>query len=283
LATFLERALASVNSALARLFDAILAPILGLPPLVSLLIVSFVTAAAMLPVVARTSNQKRMMEANRGIHASLLEVRLFNDDLGAVMRALGDALRHNVIYLRLSLVPLAWMAIPLGLLVAHLQPFYGYAGLAPGMPALVEVELRNAPTPVDAAGAALEAPAAVRVETDAVRLASPNEVLWRVVPTATGEYTLSVRIGDATAVKTLHVSDHPARRSPRRVSPSLVDQLLYPSEPPLFGNSTIAAITVPYPEPGIAVLGWRVHWIVLYAVLSMGCAWVLARRFGITL
>jgi hypothetical protein len=283
LATFLERALASVNSVLAGLLDVILAPILGLPPFVSLLIVSFVTAATMLPVVARTSNQKRMAETKRGIHASLLEVRLFNDDLRAVMRALGDALRHNVIYLRLSLVPLAWMAIPLSLLVAHLQPFYGYAGLATEMPALVKVELRDAPTRDDAPSAALEAPVEIRVETDAVRLASSNEILWRIVPTAVGEYTLTVRIGDATATKTLHVSDHPARRSPRRVSPSLVDQLLYPSEPPLFDDSAIAAITVPYPEPGITVLGWRVHWIVLYALLSMGCAWVLARRFGITL
>jgi hypothetical protein len=283
LATFLERALASVNSALAGLFDVVLAPTLGLPPPVSLLIVSLVTAAAMLPVVARTSNQKRMVETKRGIHASLLEVRLFNDDLGAVMRALGDALRHNVIYLRLSLVPLAWMAIPLALLVAHLQPFYGYAGLAPGVPSLVKVELRDAPTRGDAGSATLEAPAEIRVETDAVRLASSNEILWRIVPTAIGEYTLTIRIGDRTVSKTLHVSDYQARRSPRRVSPSLVDQLLYPSEPPLFDDRAIAAIAVPYPEPGIAVLGWRVHWIVLYAVLSMGCALLLARRFGITL
>jgi hypothetical protein len=283
LATFPERALAWANATLAGLSDVILALLLGLPPLVSLLIVSFVTAALILPVVARTSNQQRMVATKRGIHASLLEVRLFNDDLRAVMRALGDALRHNVIYLRLSLVPLAWLAIPLALVVMHLQPFYGYAGLALGMPALVKVELRHAPTRGDAARAALEAPAEIRVETDAVRLASTNEILWRIVPTAIGTYTLTVRIGATTATKTVQVSDHPARRSPRRVSPSLVDQLLYPSEAPLFDDGAIAAITLPYPEPGIAVLSWRVHWMVVYAVLSMGCALLLARRFGITL
>ena len=275
--------MAWINAALAGLLDIVLAPILGLPPLVSLLILSLVTAAAMLPVVARTSNQKRIAQTKRGIHASLLEVRLFNDDLRAVMRALGDALRHNMIYLQLSLVPLAWLAIPLALIVMHLQPFYGYAGLTPGLPALVKVELRNSPNRTDVASAALEAPAEIRVETDAVRLASSNEILWRIVPTAIGEYTLTVRMGTTTATKTVHVSDHPARRSPRRVSAGSEDQLLYPSERPLFADSAIAAITVTYPESTVSVLGWRVHWMVVYAVLSMACALVLARRFGITL
>jgi hypothetical protein len=221
--------------------------------------------------------------AKRGIHAALLEVRLFNDDLRAVVRALGDALRHNLIYLRLSLVPLAWLAIPLALVVMHLQPFYGYAGLAPGLPALVKVELRNPPNRSDAASAALEAPAEIRVETDAVRLASANEILWRIVPAALGTFTLTVRIGDTTATKSVHVSDRPARRSPRRVSAGSEDQLFYPSEPPLFEDSPIAAITVTYPDSAVSLLGWRVHWMVVYVVLSMGCALVLARRFGITL
>ncbi len=283
MATFPERALEWVNGALAGLFDVILAPILGLPPLISLLIVSLVTAAAMLPVVARTSDQKRLAETKRGIHASLLEVRLFNDDLRAVLRALGDALRHNAIYLRLSLVPLAWMVIPLALLVTHLQPFYGYTGLVPDAAALVTVELRHAPNRTDAVSAALEVPAAIRVETDAVRLASSNEVLWRIVPTAIGSYTMTVRVNGIDVTKTLHVSDRAARRSPKRVAAGLADQLLYPSERPLPGDSPVAGITVKYPEPGISVFGWRVHWMVVYAVLSMACALVLARRFRITL
>jgi hypothetical protein len=283
LATFPERALAWANGTLAGLFDVILTPLLGLPSLVSLLIVSLVTAALILPVVARTSNQKRMAATKRAIHASLLEVRLFNDDLKAVMRALGDTLRQNLVYLQLSLVPLAWLAIPLTVVVMHLQPFYGYTGLAPGMQALVKVELRDPATRGDAVSATLEAPAEIRVETGAVRLASSNEILWRIVPTAVGTYTMAVRIGATTATKTVHVSARPARRSPKRVSAGIEDQLLYPSERPLFADSPVAAITVTYPESAVSVFGWRVHWIVVYAVLSMGCAWVLARRFGITL
>jgi hypothetical protein len=192
-------------------------------------------------------------------------------------------LRHNAIYLRLSLVPLVWMAIPLALVVTHLHPFYGYTGLMPNTAALVNVQLRTAHDRRLPANVALEAPPEIRVETDAVRLASSNEVLWRIVPTAAGNYTMTVRIDSATVAKTLHVSEAPARRSPRRVAPGLTDQLFYPSEQPLPEDSPITAITVRYPELGLSVFGVRVHWMVIYAVLSMGCAFVLARRFGVTL
>jgi hypothetical protein len=283
LGTFPERVLAGVNSALVVIVDSAFGPLLGWPPILSLLGVSVLTAVAMLPVIARTSDQQRMAATKRRIHAALLEIRLFNDDPRAVLRALGDALRFNGLYLRLSLVPLAWMAIPLAFLVTHLQAIYGYSGLELGAPALVKIEWRD-PSSHSGADAKLEldAPAAVRIETPAVRLASSNEVLWRIVPSTPGDFTLTIRAGAAAESKTLHVSGGPGRRSPLRAS-ELVDQFLYPSEAPLPPSSPIARIAVTYPEAAIDVLGWRVHWLIAYVVLSMASALVLARRFGITL
>ena len=262
-----------------------LGPLMGLPALVSLLMVSLVTAAAMLVVVARTSNQRAMMETKRGIHAALFEIRLFGDDPVNVLRALGEVVRRNAHYLRLSLVPLLWMALPLVLMVAQLQGFYGYEGLTPGVPAIVTVELRPAASSTDASADALimDARDGIRIETAAVRLLGSNEVLWRIVPNAEGAYTLTVRDGPRTVTKSLQVSASRARRSPRRMQAGLADQLLYPSEPLLPDESRIAAITVAYPEPGLDVLGWRVHWMIVYGLLSMACALILARRFGVTI
>ena len=282
MATFPERALALVNSALVWLGDLALVPLIGLPPLAGLLIVSAITAAAMLPVIARTSDQKRMVETKRFIHAALFEIRLFNEDPRAVMRAFGDALRFNGRYLRLSLVPLLWMAIPLALLVTHLQSVYGYTGLEIGRPALVKVELRGA-TGDGASPVELDAPSGLRIETPAVSLSSSHEVLWRIVPTAVGEYMLTVRAGNSSGTKTVHVSDRPARRSTTRVSPGLVDQFLNPAERPLDDAGPIASIAVTYPEAAIDVLGWHLHWLIVYLLLSMACALILARRFGVTI
>jgi hypothetical protein len=233
----------------------------------------------MLWVVGRTSNQSGIAAAKRGIQAALFEIRLFNDNLRAVMRALVRVLWHNLRYLGYSLVPLAWVALPLLLIVAQLQALYGYEGLAVGVPALVRMQLREARA---ATGASLTAQDGVRVDTPAVVLPGAGEVVWRVTPAMPGEYTLTVRIGGTEVTKSLRVAGGAARRSPFRVS-TLTDQLLYPSEPPLLADGPVAEIALPYPEPGLSVLGWRLHWLIAYVLLSMAAAFAFARRFGVTL
>ena len=274
-----------MNAVLVSTSDLAFVLLGALPPLVTLLAVSLVTGAAMLLVVARTSNQSRMAATKRAMQAGLFEIRLFNDDLRAVLRALGELLRQNLRYLGLSLVPLAWMALPLVLLMAQLQAYYGYDGLAPGQAALLQAELRQAPGAdgVPSEAPVLEAPESIRVETSAVQLAGSNEVLWRIVPTAEGAYTLTIRQGDRSVTKTLQVSNGPARRSPFRMSPGLLDQLLYPSEPPLPADGPVTQITVTYPEPGLAIFGWRIHWLIVFVALSMAAAFILAKRFNVVL
>jgi uncharacterized membrane protein (DUF106 family) len=95
-----------LNALLVPVFDAALIPFRSMPPLVGLAIVSLVTAVGMLVVFRRTSNQARLAEVKRSIHASLFEMRLFNDDLRAILRAQAEILRHNATYLRLSMVPM---------------------------------------------------------------------------------------------------------------------------------------------------------------------------------
>jgi hypothetical protein len=275
--------LAWVNAALVTAFDVVLGPLMGLPSLVSLLLVSLVTAAAMLVVVARTSNQRAMSETKRGIHAALFEIRLYGDQPGLMLRAFGEVLVRNGHYLLLSLVPLAWMSIPLVLVIAQLQAFYGYGGLQPGAPALITVQLAADAGPSAASALVLEAPAAVGLETGAVRMEGSNEIVWRLRPSTVGAYALTIRDGDVAVTKSLLVSSALGRRSPVMAAASLADQALYPSEAPLPGDSRIAAIRVSYPEPGIDVFGWKLHWMIVYGGLSLACAFLLARRFGVTI
>lgn len=275
-----------MNAAATWTFDAVFALLAALPPLASLVLISLVTAVVMLLVVARTSDQARMAATKRAMHAGLFEIRLFNDDLVAILRAVGDVLWQNARYLRLSLVPLLWMAIPLVIVIAQLQAFYGYAGLVPGQPVLLKAEVRQQGSPRPSGSTAapvLEAPPEIRIETSAVQLAGSSEVLWRIVPLSAGDFSLTFRSGDRTATKTVHVSDAVARRSPLRVSPGLVDQLLYPSEPPLDDNAPVASVALAYPEPGVDVFGLRVHWLIVFMVLSMAGAFALAKRLGVTL
>jgi len=270
-----------INAALGGLVDVVLAPAIRVAPLATLTAVSVLTGIAMLWVVGRTSNQAGIAGAKRGIHAALFEIRLFNDDLGAVLRALGRVLGHNARYLGYSLVPLAWVAAPLLLIVAQLQAYYGYDGLAVGTPALVTMTVGETRAGA-ATSAALSAPEGIRVDTAAVVLPGAGEVLWRIVPTAPGDFMLRAAIGGTEVTKTVRVGNGPARRSPLRAS-GLLDLLLYPSEGPLPAGQPVSRISVPYPEPGLNVFGWRVHWMIVYVAISMVAAFALAKRMGVTL
>jgi uncharacterized membrane protein (DUF106 family) len=282
LGTFPERVLGAVNAGLTAIVDLGLAPAIRIAPLATLFVISVVTGVAMLWVIGRTSNQAGIARAKRGIQAALFEIRLFNDNLGAVLVALGRVLAHNARYLAYSLVPLAWAAVPLILVVAQLQAFYGYDGIATGAPALVTATLRDPSATAAASTASLLAPPQIRVETAAVVLPGSGEVIWRIVPSSPGAFNLRAIIAGHELTKTVQVGGAAARRSPFRVS-GVLDQLLYPSEPVLPRETSLTRITVPYPEPGIEVLGWRVHWMIVYIAVSMAAAFALAKRMGVTL
>ena len=88
-------AVTAVNAMLDRLFDLLLRPLRPLPVIVSLAVVSLVTAIAILLVVRATSNQGALAAVKRQMYADLLEMRLFNDDLRGMWRAQWSMLRHN--------------------------------------------------------------------------------------------------------------------------------------------------------------------------------------------
>jgi uncharacterized membrane protein (DUF106 family) len=268
-----------INRLLNPVFDLLLRALQPLGTVMSLASLSLVTAIAILLVVRATSDQSALAAVKRQIHADLFEIRLFNDDLRAMLRAEGDILRHNATYLRLSLVPMVWILVPAALAAAQLQSYYAYAGVDVGQPVIVTAQFKPGSQP----SAALDAPAAFRVDTPAISLPALNQVVWRIVGTAPGDYELQLRIADDAYAKTIHVSDGLARRSPMRLAPRLLDEITYPSEAPLPASAPISMIRVDYPQRGIQVLGRPVHWMVVYLTLSVVFAVVLRRPLRVTI
>lgn len=273
-----------VNVVLRGAVNLLLSPFRTLPALVGLGVVSLVVAILMLLVVKKTSNQKRIDDVKRRITACLFEIRLFSDDLPAIFRAQGEILRHNLTYLRLSLVPMVWMIVPLTFVIAQLQFHYGYEGLRPGQSVLVTVDLKNAP---DAGGAApvarLEAPEGVRVETPAIWLPALRQLAWRITPERQGSYELKFTVGSETLAKSIDVQDGVRLRSPIRVEPTMWKEFLYPAEDPLPAQSVAREISVGYTEGDVSVFGWGLHWMIVFFVLSIAFAFALKGRLGVTI
>jgi uncharacterized membrane protein (DUF106 family) len=273
-----------LNAALRLVFDLALRPFAALSPIVSLLVVSLVVSAFMLVVFKRTSDQARLDAVKRQIHAGLFEIRLFSDDLRAIFRAQLEILRHNLTYLRLSLVPMAWIMPPLVLVMAQLQFHYGYEGLHVGQAALVKADLRPGSWGSGRPSARLDAPPGLKVETEPVWIPSQSQLAWRVVAEREGDFELAVDVAGASrATKSVRVTRNVVRLSPVRVDAGLVSQLLYPAEPPLPSDSAFRAIHVSYASRDVSVLGFSLHWMIPFFALSILFAFVLRRPFKVTL
>jgi hypothetical protein len=275
---------AVLNAWLGRAFDLLLAPVGQFPPIVGVAAMALLTAVPMLLVFRAVSDQPKLVAVKRAIVGGLFEIRLFNDDLSAIFRAQGEILRHNLHYLRLSLVPMLWLIVPLGLTVAHLEYHFGYTGPASGQPVVVKATLRSDRAP-DFSPEALriEVPPHVRVLTPAVWFPAAGEVLWQVSADTPGEYELRLLVGAESVVKTLHVAGGVARRSPKRLERSFINQLAYPAERPLPDDSAMSSVSVGYETAGIALLGWNVPWLFVYFGLTVIFALPLKKLLGVTL
>jgi hypothetical protein len=275
--------MSALNAALRLAFDLLLAPFASLPPIVSLVLVCLLVSVLMLVVFKKTSNQAALAVVKRKIHAGLFEIRLFNDDLRAILRAQNEILRHNLTYLRLSLWPMLFLLPPLVLVIAQLQFHYGYEGLRPGQRALLEVDL--APEAADGARprVALDVPAGLRAETEAVWVKAESQLAWRLVAERDGDYELGLQIDGAPRVtKTVRVTPRTVRLSPERASSGFLSQLLYPAEPPL-PPGPVRAVRLSYPEREVEVLGYGMHWMIPFFALSIAFAFALRGVFKVTI
>jgi hypothetical protein len=276
--------MSSLNAALRLAFDLLLAPFAGLPPLVSLSVVSLLVSILMLVVFKKTSNQEALALTKRKIHAGIFEIRLFNDDLRAILRAQNEILRTNLTYLRLSLWPMLFILPPFALVIAQLEFHYGYAGLRPGERALLTVDL----TPEAAGGtrpqALLALPAGLRAETEAVWIKAESQLIWRLVAERDGDYELDLAIDGAPRItKTMRVTPRTVRLSPERVDSGFLSQLLYPAEPPLPSGGPVRAVRLSYPEREISVLGHGMNWMIPFFALSIAFAFALRGVFKVTI
>jgi hypothetical protein len=228
------------------------------------------------------------------MQAALFEMRLFNDDLSALLRAQGEVLRHTLTYLRLSLAPTLWLIVPMLALMLHMEFRFGYTGLTIGEAALVTVQLADPANGQENAVAAhaatsaqvdasLEAADDLAVETPAVLLPARREIAWRIRPRAAGSYEVRVHLGSAVLTKTVVVCDAVTRRSPVRPASGFLNQLRYPSEAPLPSGSGLTAIAITYPERPFSVAGWNIGWSGVYLALTLIFAFALKGVFGVAM
>jgi uncharacterized membrane protein (DUF106 family) len=277
-----------LNNLLRPIFDWLQWPLAGLPAVVGVLVWSIPLGVFALWVFGKTSNQDRIAEVKRRIHAGLFEIRLFNDDLGAIMRAQKEILGHVLHYQALALKPMIFVLPPLVLVMVQLHQFYGFKGFEPGEELMLTVQLNSeSVTPGQRPEVELELPAGIHAVMDPVWIPSLAQLSWRLGIDDWGDYELMIGIDGTKTAKQLRATEKLVRLSPERPPRSFVGQLEWPSEQPLDADGPVHSITATYRDGTVSFLGWDFEWsfawMVVFFVLTMVVALVLRKPMGVEL
>jgi hypothetical protein len=244
---------------------------LGITALATLIPISILSGILMLLVFRHTTDQNAVRRARNLVTAYLLEFRLFMDEPRLVLRAQRKLLLANLQWLKLVLVPVVVLTVPMALLLAQMDTFYGHAPLRVGKAVVVTTQLEHAGvTPV------LNAPASIEVETPPVQVPAENQVSWRLRPLRAASAALTFTVGDRTLTKSI-VAGHGLHRVSERRAGSLAAFLLYSAELPFF-DADVAWIEISYPAARIL----RLHWMIWFFVVSGLTALALKRRFRVS-
>ena len=258
-----------LNSAVGTILKVIFLPFSFFNPWVAMLVISLLTALLLLLVYKKTSNQAGIKQVKNRIKASLLEIRLYQNDFRTQLGSQKQLVAANLRYLLYNLQPLLVMILPIFLLLAQLNLWFGYRAVRPGETFLLKVRFITA-VDMERLTLELEAPPGLTVETPPVRIIDLREASWRLRLEKPVSQPLVIQVNGERYQKEIPGSSRRLSRiSTVRVRRNLWQELLYPGEKPLPGGSLLSRIELTYPEQRLELLGVGFHWLVAYFLLSI--------------
>jgi hypothetical protein len=155
-------------------------------------------------VFRRFTDRAAIRRAVNQILAHVMELGLFLDSPGLVLRAQRDLLRENFHFLRLVMLP----SILLAMLFAPLYAIYSHGPLPVGEASIVTIQMTDAPMPT----VRLEPPDGIVVETPGVRIPHDRQISWRVRPLRPSSGDLRFHVENRVVTASFFLRD-PAIRS----------------------------------------------------------------------
>jgi hypothetical protein len=280
----------AVNHVVTALFDALLRPfeLLGRPA--ALVLVSGIFGIGALILFKHISAQRAIKSVKDKIKAHLIEIRIYQDDLAIVGRAIAKILLRNLQYIALNFGPFIPLSIPFVLVLAQLVTRYAYAPIPvqaesthvmPGKGTLIEVELaRDRASLVQ--GLKIEYPAGIRAVSPLVRIPSEGRAYQEVVATSAGAHEFEIVLADGTRAKKALAAGTAARSMQPERGRGFFAALLWPAEDAFAGDSPIERISFAYPDGD---LGWFPGGpsgvLIVFLVASMAFGVIVMKPLGI--
>ncbi len=282
----------AVNSLTNRIFDLLLSPLDVVGAWLSLTLVSGVFGILALVVFKRISWQAGIKSTKDKIKGHMIEIRIYQDDLALVTRAIGKVLYRNLQYVVLNFGPFLPLMVPFGMVAAQLVVRYGFEPVAvqtveddrlAGQGTTFEIEFT--PAMKSAAGdLVVNLPEGVVAVSPLVRVPGQGRAFIEVIAIQSGIHEISFTSGTHTETKRLHagVEGFEREMQPER-GRGFLSALLWPAEPVFAGDSPFALIRTVYPERS---LGWLpgsgpIAILLAFVLLSMAFGFAALKPLGV--
>lgn len=247
-------------------FDLIFRPFHAVHPVYGLGVISFLTGAAAVLVFRYASNQEAMRRIKNRIQAHVLEVRLFPDQPGVVLRAYGRILRFTLVYLAYTLKPVLILLLPIVILMGQLSLRFSRMPLRPHDSFVLKVKLSE---PLTLDSHSLRLPPGLTLTAPPVNIPALREVDWRIRADKDGDFSPAIVIAGQPFTKRVTVSGDIERLPPERVRASVLAWFLDPGEPFLPRRGPLRGLEVNY-APRVIGLGYfETDWLIFFLVVSL--------------
>jgi hypothetical protein len=272
-------------NAIARLitlvFDAFVLPF-GSHRAAALVTLSIVGGAVLALVYHLVSNPERIRRSRSRLHARILEMRLYPDDVVLLTRALRGALVAQLEYLRSAFKPIVIVALLALPLFFQIESRFARRPLRASESTLVTAVLKAGLDP-RAVPVTLGGSDGVVVDPRSLRVRASREIVWRVNTHQAGAHALTARVYDYDYRFSVRAEEDGRALGTERHSGRGWDWLVRAGLPPIPRESALEQIRVAYPEASYALLGARLGWLTVFILGTLVGALIPTRLLRIQL
>lgn len=259
----------ALSNVLTTIFDVLVLPF-GSNRNLALWSLSLLTGVALIFLFKATSNQDRIKATRDAFKARILEMRIYQDDIILIFKALGGALWTNVTYLRASLWPIVVLLVVALPVFVQLDERYGRTHLDAGDTAMLTVTLKDGVDPMTTP-VVLDGGTAVSVDSPPVRVPAQREINWRIKVNQPGRHPFKVTVYDTAYEFPVSAEESNAAIGYTRTANSVADPFLHPGLPAIPKNSAVQSVHLTYPERDYWLAVWKAPWwVVFLVVVSLG-------------
>jgi hypothetical protein len=256
----------AIGNMITKFFDVLVLPF-GNHHALALAVLSLLTGVAMAFVFKWTSNPKAIKAAKDKLKGRILEMKIYQDDPGIIIKAFGGTLVCNGIYLSKLLVPFLVLIIPVMIVFMQMDERYGRAPLSDNSHTILSVQLKDHLNPrtteVDLTGDGGVVP-----DSRPVRVRESHEVDWRLRVDQPGTHELTVTAEGTSYQFPVVAGDDYRMIGHQRNASSFMEPLLHPGMPAIPADAPFSRIHLTYPSIRYTFLWWDAHWIVIFLIYS---------------